>query len=235
MRAASSNVSLLASTRKMCSRSISSSVKWPPTWAAELGRGREPFGKRGGLDDRGGPKDRRAFDGVAQLADVARPRVVDQHLGGRRRELRDVAPRLTCEGRQEAARERQDVLAAVAQRGHPYLDDVEPIKEILAELPGAHRRLEVAVGRGDHADVGVAGPVLADALEVVVLKESQQLGLDRRRDLTNLVEEHRAALGGFDPADLVAHCAGEGPARVPEELARNQVLGQGGTVRDDKG
>ena len=84
------------------------------------------------------------------------------------------------------------------------------------------------------AHVGVARPGLADALELLVLQEAQQLGLQRRRDLADLVEEQRAALGRLDAARLVAHRAGERAARVAEQLAREQLLGQRRAVDHDE-
>ena len=62
-------------------------------------------------------------------------------------------------------------------------------------MPCLHRFFEVAVGRRDdpHVDADVARA--ADALERLLLEEAQQLGLQRRRHLADLVEEHRAAVG----------------------------------------
>jgi len=54
-------------------------------------------------------------------------------------------------------------------------------------------------------DTGVAANLLpaSDALEALLLEKAQQLNLDRRRQLTDLVEEERAPRGGFDmPAAL---------------------------------
>ena len=85
------------------------------------------------------------------------------------------------------------------------------------------------------AHVGAPGPVLADALELVVLQEAEELGLEARGDLRDLVEEQGAAVGGLDPAGLVLDRAGEGAAGVPEELAGQQVLAQRRAVDDDEG
>ena len=99
---------------------------------------------------------------------------------------------------------------------------VEPEIEVLAKPAALHLLLEVAVGGGDHADVDRAGALLADALEIALLQHAQQLALQLERDFADLVEEQRAAIGELEPADAVAHRAGEGAADMAEELALEQ-------------
>ena len=43
----------------------------------------------------------------------------------------------------------------------------------------------------------------AQALELLLLQDAQQLGLQRRRDVADLVEEQRAAVGQLEAADLL--------------------------------
>ncbi len=97
-----------------------------------------------------------------------------------------------------------------------HLDHVEAEQEVLAEAAGGDVGLEVPVGGRDDAHVRVARAALADALEALVLQEAQELGLQGRRDLADLVEEQRAALGGLDPAGLVADRAVNAPAACPK-------------------
>ena len=66
-------------------------------------------------------------------------------------------------------------------------------------------------------------------------EHAQQLGLQRRVHLADLVEEERAAVGGLEAADARARGAGEGALLVAEELALEQVLGDRGAVDDDEG
>ena len=66
------------------------------------------------------------------------------------------------------------------------------------------------------------GARLADALELPLLQHAQQLALQLERDLADLVEKQRAAVGQFEPADAVAQRAGEGALDVAEELALEQ-------------
>ena len=52
---------------------------------------------------------------------------------------------------QEALRQRQDVLSAFAQRWNSEVDDVEPVKEVLAKASGRDQIFEVLAGAGQHA------------------------------------------------------------------------------------
>src|SRR5207253_642830 len=96
-------------------------------------------------------------------------------------------------------------------------------------------RLEIAVRRRDHAHVGGAAPVLADALELVLLEEAEELRLEARRHLGDLVEEQRAALGRLDAPGLIPHRARKRALRVAEELAREEVWGERGTAHGHEG
>src|SRR6185295_5463399 len=53
----------------------------------------------------------------------------------------------------EVVDERGDILAAVAQRRHGDVNDVQAIKQILAELAGDDEITQVAIGRGNDANV----------------------------------------------------------------------------------
>src|SRR5439155_1087645 len=83
----------------------------------------------------------------------------------------------------------------------------------------------------DHADVRGSIRRLTDATEFAFLQKSQQLRLSGDRHLADLVEKKRASVGRLDETGAIAIGAGKGAARVTEQLALGQVLGQRGTVR----
>ena len=148
-------------------------------------------------------QDARPLDHVAQLAHVAGPRRrAEQPLGARRQpDQRLLQPlgRIAHEGRREI----RNVLAALAQRRQVHLDDVEAVVEIAAEPAGGDLGAQIAVGRGDHVDVDAARLERADALDLAELEHAQQLRLHRQRQLADLVEEQRAAVGVLEQARLV--------------------------------
>src|SRR5664280_2408749 len=84
------------------------------------------------------------------------------------------------------------------QGGHLDDHNGQAKVQVLSKLPGGNGLLQVPV-RG-RQDAGVALNLLPapDALEALLLEKAQELHLDRGRQLTDLVEEERAAGGGLD-------------------------------------
>src|SRR6266511_970923 len=93
----------------------------------------------------------------------------------------------------ELDRQRLDVVRPFAQRGDPDPQHVEAIAQILAKLFFLDQLLERLVGRGHEPRRRLERLRAAEPLELAVLQEAQQLDLDDRRDVTDLVEEQRAA------------------------------------------
>ena len=130
--------------------------------------------------------------------------------------------------------QRHDLARPIAQRRHANLDHVEAIIEVLAKALLAHRLFERLVGGGDDAGVDLRGRRAADPLESLVLQKAQQLGLQRGREVADLVEKDRAAVGRLEPARLVLDCAGERAANVSEQLAFQQMLAERGACDLDE-
>lgn len=126
----------------------------------------------------------------------------------------------------EMARERQDVARPLAQRGQCQAHHVQPVEQVLAEIPCGHRILQAHVGGRHHAHVHRQAPARAQPHHLALLQHPQQLDLDGQRQVAHLVEEQRAAVGGLEPSGLGGEGAGEGPLLVAEQLAFHQRLGQ---------
>ena len=84
--------------------------------------------------------------------------------------------------------------------------------------------------RTSHLD---GGPP-ADAGELAVLEHVQELALERRMQIPDLVEEDGAVIGRFELADLELVSSGESPALVTEELALQKLSRHGGAVHLDE-
>jgi hypothetical protein len=76
---------------------------------------------------------------------------------------------------------------------------------------------------GDDPDVDSLDPPRADRLDLALLQRPQELGLDRQRQLADLVEHQRAAVGLGEEAAARADRAGERAADVTEQLGLGQV------------
>ena len=144
-----------------------------------------------------------APDFVFEFAHVARPGVFGQQRLGLGRE--GFGRGLGGLGvlAQEVPRQRWDVFAALAQRRHLDLDDVEPVVEVLAEQALADEADEVFVGGGDNAHADCAGFLAADAADLAVFEDTQQFALHVQAEVADLVKEQRALVGEFEQALVV--------------------------------
>ena len=176
----------------------------------------------------------RAFEDVAQLADVAGPGVAAQRpLGGRRQP--DAAAEIVGEDLEQAVSEHRDVLRPLAQRRDVERDRADPEVEVAAELPLAHQLRQVLVRGGDQLHVDLAVAHLAEPTEALLLEDLEQLRLDLRIEVADLVEEHDAAVRDLEQSRLAADRAGEGALLVPEQLRLEELAGEPGAVHVDEG
>ena len=90
------------------------------------------------------------------------------------------------------------------------------------------------MSRRDDAHVDRDRLASADSLDGSLLQHAEQLGLRARRQVANLVEKQRAAVGLLEAADAPGVGAGERAALVAEELALEQRLGDRGAVDRDE-
>ena len=136
---------------------------------------------------------------------------------------------------EEILGEHHRVLAALAQRRQVQVHDVDPVIEVLAEPSRLQLLVEVLVGRGHHADVDRLGLGLAHLRHRMVLQRAQQLHLQRCGHLADLVEKERSASRCLEAAGPGGDCAGEGAPGVAEQLALEEILGDGAAVDGHEG
>jgi hypothetical protein len=122
----------------------------------------------------------------------------------------------------------------MAQRRHRNVEAVEPVIEVGAKTAKRHQVRERAVGRDDDPRVDAPGAAAADPLDAEILDGAQQLGLRRRREIGDLVEEQRAVVRVLELAAPAAD-AGGGPLLDAEQLRLEQRFDDGGAVDGDEG
>src|SRR3990167_4807496 len=128
---------------------------------------------------------------VLQLADVARPGVAREEVEGLRGHRADLLALRRGVALEEEPGGGGVVPPPLPERREDDVDDVEPVVEVAAELPARHRLLQVPVGRRQDANVDRDRRRGADAPDLALLERAEQLDLDRRRRLGDLVEEQR--------------------------------------------
>ena len=168
-----------------------------------------------------------AFDHAFQFAHVSRPFVDHQRLHRiARQPIRLSAGRSLQDGLDQV----RNVVPPGTQRRHGNLDRVQAIEQVAAELAASAQRLERTIGGHHDPDVHAATAVAADAFHGRVLDHPQQLGLRRRGQVRDFVEEQRAAVGLFELAPPAAH-TGRRPFLDPEQLRLEQRLDNRGAVQ----
>ena len=173
------------------------------------------------------------LDRCLELAHVARPVVVVEAREERRRHLGSVLALCLCRF-DELQGERDDHPAAFAERRNRQRDAVEPVVQIRAKPPRGDFFGEIAVRRGDEANVDLDRRHGTDARDLTDLDRAQQLRLQRRRQLADLVEKHGAAVGCLEQTGLGPDRAGERALLVAEQLALEERLGERGAVDPQK-
>ena len=171
----------------------------------------------------------RALDGVAQLSHVAREVALRERVEevlAQRDPRRVLATELLC----EVLGEEGDVDPAPSQGRHGAREGVEAVEEVLAEAPVLDPDLQIAMRGGHDAHVDHHALVRSDGAQLARLEHAEQLDLESRAHLGDLVEEERAAVGLLEEALAVSGRAGEGAPAVAEELRLEQVFGDGAAV-----
>ena len=172
----------------------------------------------------------RALDGVLQLADIPGPVVRDQQSHGLGSDVGHGLGVLGGIPPEKVHGEDRDVLASLPQRRYVERHHAQTIEEILPELPARDQRPEIAVGGGDDPHVHPEAPGASHTLDLVLLEDPEELRLDARADLADLVEEAGAGVRRLEEPALVDHRSGEGALHVPEELGFQHAFGQSAAV-----
>ncbi len=118
-------------------------------------------------------------------------------------------------GRQRAAEqlhgERQDIVAAQPQGREGERKYVQAVVEVLAEAAGGDFLAQPTVGGGEDAHIEADRHAAAEPLDLALLQDAQQLGLQAERHFGDLIEQQRAALGLLELARMRGVRAGEAP------------------------
>ncbi len=89
---------------------------------------------------------------------------------------------------------------------------------------------QVRIGSRHDADIRLDRRRAADPHEPFALQHAENLGLETHVHVADLVEEHRALIAQFELTDFPSGGAGKRPALMPEQLALQQLPGDGRAV-----
>ena len=142
--------------------------------------------------------DDRALDHVLELTHVSRPVVALQLVhdaGGNRLDRFALRLRVALD---EGARQNRNIVPSLPEGGHGYGKDMEAEEQVFAKPTGFDLLLEVPVGGGEDPHVYLQRLITADALELALLENAKEFSLKLERQLADLVEKDRAAVGELE-------------------------------------
>src|ERR1039458_9647011 len=160
-----------------------------------------------------------ALRSVLQFPDVAGPIVALQQPAMRVGEPGRLQPKASSGLLKKMSGQHRDVLFALTQWRHLDGKNIQPVIEVLAKPALLRILLPVAVRGGDDADIHRTRLLLAHALILLFLQDAQELALEGEGNLTHLIEEERAVVGGFEAPGPVFDRASERAPDVAEEFA----------------
>ena len=131
----------------MASRSISSIDRKPRQCPGIRGANalRQVFGRQRCVF----AKNQRPLEGILQLANIARPVVTLQRMPHRIAQRHAVAAVNRRQARQHMFRQRHDIRAPLAQRGHVNRQHAQPEIQVFAKPPRGDGALQVRIGERD--------------------------------------------------------------------------------------
>src|SRR5467141_4191415 len=113
--------------------------------------------------------------------------------------------------------------------------NIQTKEEIGSELLLAHHRFKIAVRRGNQARIGPKRARASQPLELPLLQDSEQFGLQFERNLSYFVQENRAAVGHFETANALRDRSRKCAFLVSEQFAFQQACRNGRAVELDEG
>ncbi len=177
----------------------------------------------------------RAFDHVAQLADIARPGVLFHLFADVVGKARPPFPAdLRRHATPEIFGENRYIALAHPQGRQSYNLETQAIEEVGAKIAALGLGREVLIRGGDDAHVHADRTARADTRDLAIFDRAQQALLRTHRQRAQFVEEQRALVRLLEPADALLRGAGEGARLVPEQFGLDQRFGESGTVHRDE-
>src|SRR5215471_11713940 len=180
-------------------------------------------------------EDHRAFHDVFEFTHVAWPVVIHEQFHGRGREMPERLRVLLTEAVEEMRKQERDVLAAFAERGQAQVNDVQAVKEVLAEAAFLNQGQEIDVRGGHDADVHLDLLGAAKAHEFALLDDAKELCLGLRADRGDLVEEDGALIRDFEQPFFRRNGACERAFDMAKELGFKQIDWNRPSVDGDEG
>src|SRR6266571_2892133 len=140
-------------------------------------------------------QDSNAFYSIFELAHIARPVIVFQHLQGFWCDPRQMLLFLSIKTSDKMRHQQRDIRQTLPQGWQSNGNDIEAPIQIIAELLAGHEVFKILIGGGDDTDIHFNGADAANALKLAFLEDAQNFDLQCRAHLSDFVEENSATVG----------------------------------------
>src|SRR5580693_781511 len=136
--------------------------------------------------------------------------------------LRDLSDRLAVtfgELSNEVLYQEPNIISSFPQRRQRDWKDVEPIVEIGTKFLFLHHLPQILISSSDETYVNLKGAVASQALELLFLKNAEELWLQFEGQIADFIEKQRAAVSRLKSSHRLSDGAREGTSLVTEEFA----------------
>ena len=131
--------------------------------------------------------------------------------------------------------QRENIFAALLQRGDGERNHVEPVVKVGAECAGFDQRGQGAVCGGDYAHVYRQGMGVAQAVNFTFLQHAQEFGLQAERHLADFIQQQRAAVGHLKLSGFGGDGSGKSAAHMAESSLSSRFSGKAEQFTATKG
>src|SRR6266446_1365254 len=200
-------------------------------WSKGLRFGGIPQARERGLQNVARSKDHAPLNEILKFANVARPRVRRQFRHRFRGNLVDLSTHPAGIDLHKVFHQRPNVFTARPQRRKRDRKNIQTIVEIAAKFVSFHHFNQISMGRSYEANVHLVSPAAPQALELLLLQNTQQFWLQWQRNVAHLVEEQRPFVSQFKTANLLRNSARESAFLVTKQLAFQQIERNGGAIQ----
>ena len=157
-----------------------------------------------------------AFNDIAQLADVARVAIAAQQaqrLGGK---PFHISAEAGCEHLEKMIDKQPHITLPLPQGRQMHPQDIKAEKQVFPEHALLNQLPQVAMGTGNQPHIDPDLLLAAQGKKFPIVKNGEQLYLERQGQIAYLGKKNGAALGELEHAVLVSVRPGEGPPHMAE-------------------
>src|ERR1700722_9566007 len=160
---------------------------------------------------------------MLQLANVAWPRVSQERVQSLRGKVLPPGRLMLRDFVEEMFAELSDVGRAIPQGRHAKSNDIQAVVKILAEAAIGDGFEQIRVRSGDHSYIDRKRLRTADALDLALLQNAQQLDLQRERHFTDFVQKNGASMRLLEQPHTRVDGSRESSLGVAEEFRFEQM------------